>query len=71
MDFSSRQIQLEELLAHQQQLIDELNSVVTEQRLEMDTLQRKLAQLENRMTNLSESASTMGGDLPHEKPPHY
>ncbi|MGI9457901.1 MAG: SlyX family protein [Aeoliella sp.] len=66
-----RQTQLEELLAHQQHLIDALNSVVTEQRLEMDALQQKVTRLEEQMRGLAQSAALGGDDLPHEKPPHY
>lgn len=68
---SDRQTQLEELLAHQQHLIDELNGVVTEQRLEMDSLQRRLKSLESKLQTVAERVEAGGEDLPHEKPPHY
>jgi len=68
---TDRQRQLEELLAHQQHLIDELNGVVTQQRLEMDTMQRRLKSLESKLQAVAERAAAGGEDLPHEKPPHY
>ncbi len=71
MPLPDRQIAIEELLAHQQQLIDELNGVVTEQRLEMDSLILKVSRLENRLSGLAQSTALASDDLPHEKPPHY
>lgn len=68
---NDRQTQLEELLAHQQHLIDELNGVVTEQRLEMDGMQRRLVALEAKLKVVAERLESSGDDLPHEKPPHY
>ncbi len=66
-----RQTHLEEIVAHQQQLIDELNEVVTGQRLDMDRMQLRLHKLEAKIKLLGEYVERSGDDLPHEKPPHY
>ncbi|QDU57878.1 SlyX family protein [Aeoliella mucimassa] len=66
-----RQTQLEELLAHQQHLIDTLNSVVTSQQSDINTLQQKTDRLEAKVKLLAEYMERVGEDLPHEKPPHY
>lgn len=67
---ADRLTQLEELLAHQQRLLEQLNGTVTEQRLEMDTLQsdqRKLKETVARLMEYHEGAE----DTPGERPPHY
>lgn len=61
---------LEELLAHQQRLLDQLNAMVTDLRSECDTLaadQAKLKQTVARLVQFHEGAE----DRPDEKPPHY
>lgn len=61
---------IEETVAHQQRLLDELNGVVTAQRNEIDALvagQLRLRQTVARMTQHFDGAE----DLPDEKPPHY
>ncbi|MEM8865523.1 MAG: SlyX family protein [Planctomycetota bacterium] len=66
----SRLTQLEELLAHQQRLLDELNEVITTQRREIDWLladREKLKATVTRLVQLQESAE----QLPDERPPHY
>lgn len=64
-----RFIDLETRLAHQDQLLHELNDVVTGQ-------QRKIMQLEELCKALIERIQTMGeggpaGDPADERPPHY
>ncbi|QDU90307.1 hypothetical protein Pla175_37100 [Pirellulimonas nuda] len=61
---------LEELLAHQQQLLDQLNSAVVEQGGEIDRLRRELEALRTLAGRLAERVDA-GQTLPHEKPPHY
>ena len=68
---NDRQTRLEELLAHQQHVIDTLNSEAIEQRKEIDRLSVSVARLEQKLKMLSEYAERSGEDLPHEKPPHY
>ncbi len=61
---------LEELLAHQTQMLDELNSVVTSQSGQIDTIQRRLALLMKRAAE-QESDSVSGAPLTDQKPPHW
>ncbi len=65
-----RATQLEELLAHQQRLLDELNSVLTELRGDVDTLtteQRRLKETVAKLLDFHAGAE----ETPDEKPPHY
>ncbi|MCO6042293.1 SlyX family protein [Aeoliella sp. ICT_H6.2] len=66
-----RQTRLEELLAHQQHLIDTLNTEAVEQRKEIDRLSGAVARLEAKLKLLAQFVERSGEDLPHEKPPHY
>jgi len=64
-----RLIDLESKLAHQDQLLNELNDVVTEQ-------QARIMQLEQLSTSLMERVRSIGESTPDdaaqdEKPPHY
>ncbi len=64
-----RFIELESRLAHQDQLLHELNKVVTDQ-------QAKLMQLEELCRNLIDRVRSLGegmpaGDPGDERPPHY
>lgn len=68
---ADRQTRLEELLAHQQHLIDTLNAEAVEQRKEIDRLTASVARLEKQLKLLAEFVERSGEDLPHEKPPHY
>ncbi|MEM6331386.1 MAG: SlyX family protein [Planctomycetota bacterium] len=66
----SRATKLEELLAHQQRMLDDLNQVVTELRSEVDrlTLEHGRTRLTlTRLVELHEGAE----EAPDEKPPHY
>lgn len=60
---------LEERLAHNQHLIQQLNEVIVQLRMEMDAQQsvhrKKLAELKDLIDRRT------GDDLPHDKPPHY
>ncbi|WP_425400955.1 SlyX family protein [Aeoliella sp.] len=68
---ADRQTRLEELLAHQQHLIDTLNTEAVEQRKEIDRLTASVTRLEKQLKLLAEFVERSGEDLPHEKPPHY
>ncbi len=64
-----RLIDIESKLAHQDQLMFELNKVVTEQ-------QAKIMQLEQLCTSLVERVRAMGESIPgdgsqDDRPPHY
>lgn len=64
-----RLINIETKLAHQEQLLSELNEVVTEQ-------QAKIMQLEQLNTSLLERVRAIGESTPgegaqDERPPHY
>ena len=64
-----RLIDLESKLAHQDQLLNELNDVVTEQQV-------RIMQLEQLSTSLLERVRSIGESTPDdaaqdEKPPHY
>lgn len=63
-----RIVQLEELYAHQQRLIQELNEVIVAMRGDVDRLATENLRLQNQIRQISTVA---GDDLPHEKPPHY
>jgi SlyX protein len=61
-----RLVGIEERLAYQQHLLDQLNGVVLQQRGELDRLTRELASLRDLLADMSP-----GENLPYEKPPHY
>jgi SlyX protein len=68
-DVETRCKALEERMAFQERVIDELNEAVLRQQQQLDQLNRQLAALTSGLEQLAEQAQ--GGDLPHEKPPHY
>jgi SlyX protein len=63
-----RFIALEERLAFQQRMLDELNTVVVSQQGDLDRLRREVSRLTATSQLLMERS---GENLPHEKPPHY
>lgn len=67
---SDRQTQLEELLAHQQRMLDDLNASLTEMRDELDNVTREHVGLKNTIARLLEfhEGAEDGVD---ERPPHY
>ena len=65
----ARVIQLEELVSHQEHLLHQLSSVVSELRRECEGLKERLGERCDRLESLIENQSE--GDLPDEKPPHY
>ena len=63
-------VRVEELLTHQQHLLQELDGVVTDCRNDLDTNNPRIKALEEtvrRLVELQEAAE----DLPGERPPHY
>lgn len=64
-----RILRLEELVSHQQHLLEQLNEVATSLQTQLFRQQQEhKAELEKLRSQMSDSAD---GDLPHEKPPHY
>jgi SlyX protein len=64
-----RFIDLESRLAHQDQMLSELNDVVTEQQARLMQLEELCRGLVDRVRSLGESQPA--GDPADERPPHY
>jgi SlyX protein len=60
---------LEVRVAHQEQAIEDLNAVITDQWKVIEALQRKLARLEEELAE-AELSSRAGGAV-ERPPPHY
>jgi SlyX protein len=60
---------LEEKIAYQDQVIDDLNTAVTDQWREIDTLKRLVASLLDEVKEMELAARTTAGREP--PPPHY
>ncbi|MBB74726.1 MAG: hypothetical protein CMJ75_09455 [Planctomycetaceae bacterium] len=65
-----RLVRLEESVAHQEQLLDQLNGVLTQLRLDYDELLKHSRNAEVQIQWLVENSS-QGQDPLDEKPPHY
>jgi len=69
---SPRLDELEARAAVQDDLIESLNQVVARQDRELVDLARRVKDLETRLADLAEAASSaLGGSGGHEVPPHY
>jgi SlyX protein len=68
-DVEARCKALEERMAFQERTLEELNEAVLHQQQRLDQLSGQMAALTRALEQLAEQAQ--GGDLPHEKPPHY
>lgn len=64
-----RFIDLETRIAYQENLIQELNDVVTKQQMTIDQMERTLSVLVARVRDLMEGMGE--GTVIDEKPPHY
>jgi len=64
-----RFIDLESRLAHQDQLLNELNDVVTDQQAKIMQLEELCRSLLSRVRSLGEDSPE--GDPADERPPHY
>jgi uncharacterized coiled-coil protein SlyX len=65
-ELEARVTELEIQLTHQQRFVDELNQEMVAARLEVDSLRRKVDQLEHLLKTLTEPEAPS-----NEKPPHY
>lgn len=64
-----RLVDIESKIAHQDQLLVDLNDAVSRQQLKLSDLEALLAALLDRVRNLAEALpEAAGGD---ERPPHY
>ncbi len=64
-----RLIDIETKLAHQEDLLNELNTVVTDQQAQISRLETLCRSLLDRLRSLSDGESAGGPD--DERPPHY
>tara|TARA_B100001013_G_scaffold314532_1_gene221098 strand:+ start:83 stop:313 length:231 start_codon:yes stop_codon:yes gene_type:complete len=65
-----RLVRLEEMAAHQEQFLGQLNESLTQLRDQYDLLKNQFERASTQVQWLMEN-SNPGEDLPHEKPPHY
>ena len=64
-----RFVELESRLAHQDQMLHELNEVVTDQQAKLMQLEELCRELINRVRSIGDGVST--GSPEDERPPHY
>ena len=65
-------VELQHQLAFQEQTIDTLNEVVSQQQKDITRLDRTLGLLAQQMTNLQQAADAgKGGQEASQPPPHY
>ncbi len=64
-----RFIELETKVAYQENTIDALNDVVTDQQRRIDKLEAEIKMIKEQLGNLAHTFST--GQLPDPPPPHY
>ena len=61
-------VKIETKLSYQEDLLDELNSIIIRQQKEIDSLKRELLLLQEKITTINESTENTNMD---ERPPHY
>ncbi|MFC5476328.1 SlyX family protein [Paraherbaspirillum soli] len=69
MNPEDRIVDIESKLAHQEDLLDELNKLVYQQQQKIDQLETLCAALARKIKDASDKANE--GQVPHERPPHY
>ena len=69
-DLAAELTHLQEVISHQQQLVNELNEAVTATRNEVDSSARRQHGVELTVRRLVD-LQTAAEDVPNEKPPHY
>ena len=68
---SERLDELESRMAFQDDTVERLNEVITQQDRLLSDLQLRLARLEQKMDDLADMAPAIGDGGGHEVPPHY
>jgi len=61
-------VKIETKLSYQEDLLDQLNSIIIRQQREIDSLKRELLLLQEKITTINESTENVDMD---ERPPHY
>jgi SlyX protein len=61
-------VKIETKLSYQEDLLDQLNSIIIRQQKEIDSLKRELLLLKEKITTINESTENNNMD---ERPPHY
>ena len=61
-------VKIETKLSYQEDLLDQLNSIIIKQQKEIDSLKRELLLLQEKITTINESTESTNMD---ERPPHY
>lgn len=61
-------VKIETKLSYQEDLLDQLNSIIIRQQKEIDSLKRELLLLQKKITTINESTENNNMD---ERPPHY
>ena len=64
-------IDLQTRLAYQEDTIQQLNNVVTQQDATILQLQQQMRLLAKRIDELSFAQDRVGGEITNERPPHY
>ena len=65
----SRIVALEVRVAHQDRVIEDLNTLVTEQWKQIDALAKQVERMTDRLQRVEENAPS--SDAPEPPPPHY
>lgn len=65
----TRLAEIEQILTHQDQQIQDLSDMVNQQWKEIDRLKKHLSQARTRLENLENPSES--GTLADDKPPHY
>jgi len=66
---ASRIVALEVRVAHQDRVIEDLNTLVTEQWKQIDALAKQVERMTDRLQRVEENAPS--SDAPEPPPPHY
>jgi SlyX protein len=61
-------VKIETKLSYQEDLLDQLNSIIIRQQKEIDSLKRELLLLKEKITTINESTENNKMD---QRPPHY
>lgn len=67
----ARLTRIEESLAHQQRLCEQLNDVVTSQSTKLRTLEKMIPRLERQVKELGELGKSDSPPPADDRPPHY